>query len=195
MPIREFSSAAPGLSQTGKLIGAPYDRAAGRPTGQCTDRLRNRMITHGECEEFSTAEIAARDRCLPAPESRGTLFIFQLAISEREREKDSPLSKANNILFSQAISPPRLDNDAARSSRIVSRIAAARSQEPELGGTGGPSPLRLTWYVSIRRQIRTFLSAVTLTIRYICGGDDVRYRCCNVRGSSSQQSFIDFTGD
>lgn len=79
---------------------------------------RNRMIAHGECGEFSTAVIAARDRCLPRRRAAGTLFIFQLTISERERDRGteerdssvlvSSLSKANNILFSQAISPPRL---------------------------------------------------------------------------------------
>lgn len=68
---------------------------------------RNRVIAHGECGEFSTAEIAARDRCLSRRRAAGTLFIFQLAISEREgerRERETryvyTLSKANNILFS-----------------------------------------------------------------------------------------------
>lgn len=54
------------------------------------------------------------------------MFIFQFVVTPREIPRVFPLFKANNILFSQAISPVCFDNDAAQSRDKISRIARAR---------------------------------------------------------------------
>lgn len=59
---------------------------------------------------FHCREIAARDRCRRAAQS---CLFFQLAIPRKRLCTSFPVSKANNILFSQAISSLYFVNNAA----------------------------------------------------------------------------------